>query len=133
MNIPTIEELDKTGCEAAGYAAGYTTITDYNTLQCRYITAIRDAVVAACRPQLRPIEEMPEQVPDGCVRICARRYFEDKRWIASSTRYPEDTHFIDITIPSPAYPADFEAAFAESKLDAKDKEAAFTLWKGGVR
>lgn len=127
-NIPTIEELDKTGCEAAGYAAGYTTVTVNNTTHCRYLTAIRDAVVAACRPQLRPIAEMPEEVPEGCVRL----YWNNVDGFGTRLR-AEDTHFIDIALPEPNYPADFEAAFAESKLDAKDKDAAFKLWKGGAR
>lgn len=41
---------------------------------------------------------------------------------------------LDITPPVEPYPADFEQAFAEAKLDAKDKAAAFELWKkGGAR
>lgn len=131
-NIPTIEELDKTGCEAAGYAAGYTTVTVNNTTHCRYLTAIRDAVVAACRPQLRPIAEMPNEVPEGCVRLFAGPSTNVPYGFTRS-KCPSDTHFIDITVPSPTYPSDFEAAFTESKLDAKDKAAAFKLWKGGAR
>ena len=97
----------------------------------KYLTAIRDAVVAACRPQLRPIAEMTDQVPEGCVRHywCA----DHNVWYSSQGYWPSCTHYIDIALPSPTYPAEFEAAFAESKLDAKDKDAAFKLWKGGAR
>lgn len=84
--------------------------------------------LAACRPQLRPIAEMPEEVPEGCVRL----YWNNVDGFGTRLR-AEDTHFIDIALPEPNYPADFEAAFAESKLDAKDKDAAFKLWKGGAR
>lgn len=126
MNIPTIEKLRDIAAEAGRKAETGMMLTDQ-------VTAIRDAMIAACRPQLRPIAEMPNEVPEGCVRIFVGRYFEERRWIASGTRYPEDTHFIDITLPIDTYPADFEAAFAESKLSPKVKDAAFKLWKGGAR
>jgi len=45
-------------------------------------------------------------------------------------KYPND----NFGLPVETYPAEFEQAFAESKLDAKDKDAAFELWKqGGAR
>lgn len=126
MNIPTIEELDRIGCEAAGF-----TINARLHPRTRlHLTAIRDAVVAACKPQLRPIEEMPNEVPEGCVRLLG---FCDEFWAMSEQSARPDTHFIDIALPVEAYPADFEQAFAESKIDAKDKDAAFRLWKGGAR
>jgi len=127
MNIPTIEELDRIGCEAAGF-----TINARLHPRTRlHLTAIRDAVVAACKPQLRPISEMPEEAPDGCVR----HYWckGNDVWYSSKGYWPGCTHYIDIALPGEAYPADFEQAFAESKLDAKDKDAAFKLWKGGAR
>lgn len=129
MNIPTIEELDKTGCEAAGYAAGYTTVTVNNTTHCRYLTAIRDAVVAACRPQLRPIAEMPAEVTEGCHRV----YWNNQGLWYGLPALHEVTHFIDIVLPEPEYPADFEQAFKESGMDASNKAAAFKLWKGGAK
>lgn len=125
MNIPTIEELVKIG-EAA---AEHYDVTQ--TARLAATIAIRDAVVAACRPQLRPIAEMPEDVPEGYVRVTA--YMKDGAWYVGNLKVVNDTHFIDIALPEPTYPANFEQAFAESKLDAKDKDAAFKLWKGGVR
>jgi hypothetical protein len=124
MNLPTIEELDRIGAEAAGWPKHVR--REFDDQVARYVTAIRDAVVAACRPQLRPIEEMPKEVPDGCVRV----YWKSKTK-PSTLRKTDDTHYIDIALPPPTYPADFEASFAESKLDAKDKDAAFELWKKG--
>lgn len=87
--------------------------------------------LAACRPQFRPIAEMPAEVPERCARISG--FFDDGEWRLSNSLWPRDTHFIDIALPSPSYPVDFEQAFAESKLDAKDKDSAFKLWKGGAR
>lgn len=127
-NIPTIEELDRIGGEAAGWPKGLVSTT-YRA----YITAIVNTVVAACKPQLRPIADMPDTIPDGCVRMFAGRYGGDKCWIAAEIQSPHDTHFIDVALPEAEYPADFERDFFESKLDAKDKDAAFRLWKGGVR
>lgn len=125
MNIPTIEELDRIGASASCLPKGILQGTSmYN-----YVTAIRDAVVAACRPQLRLIAEMPAEVPEGCVR----RFACHADWSFTRRREIYSTHYIDIAIPSPSYPANFEQAFAESKLDAKDKAAAFKLWKGGTR
>lgn len=121
--LPTIEELDKIASEAAGLATG---ISGKYYL---YVTAIVKTVVAACRPQLRPIAEMPEEVPNGCVR----KFPNAPGWGFSGGRMHDCTHYIDIALPVEAYPSDFEAAFTESKLDAKDKAAAFKLWKGGVR
>lgn len=123
-NIPTIEELRELG-NVASLMRGRTD-DPVDVL----ITAIRDAVVAACRPQLRPIAEMPEEMPEGCVRLFG---FFDEGWKMSQRRVKNDTHFIDIVLPVEAYPADFERAFDESGLDAKDKDAAFKLWKGGAR
>ena len=126
MNIPTIEELDRIGCAASDREA------NMKAARIAATTAIRDAVVAACRPQLRPIAEMPNEVPEGCVRLFAGPSTNVPYGFTRS-KCPSDTHFIDITVPSPTYPSDFEAAFTESKLDAKDKAAAFKLWKGGAR
>lgn len=128
MNIPTIEELDKIGLSAEGEIGCDDPLTNRDY---RYLTAIRDAVVAACRPQLRPFAEMPEEVPDGCVRHYLDQ--DNNVWYFTKGYYPRCTHYIDIALPSPAYPADFEQDFAESGLDAKDKDAAFKLWKGGWR
>lgn len=125
MRIPSIEELDRIGCKAAGF-----TINARLHPRTRlHLTAIRDAVVAACKPRLRPLAEMPDTVPEGCVR----KFAESGEWLLSSDYYEGDTHYIDIALPSPVYPSDFESAFAESKIDAKDKDAAFRLWKGGAR
>ncbi len=121
MNIPTIEELDKIASEAAGLATG---ISGKYYL---YVTAIRDAVVAACRPQLRPIAEMPKEVPEGCVRV----YWKSKTK-PSTLRKTDDTHYIDIALPADAYPPEFEAAWEQiGKLEPKS--AAFALWKGGAQ
>lgn len=128
MNIPEIEELDMIGYEAAIGVAN----PDRQRRRQAFASAIRDAVVAACRPQLRPIAEMPNEVPEGCVRLFAGPSTNVPYGFTRS-KCPSDTHFIDITVPSPTYPSDFEAAFTESKLDAKDKAAAFKLWKGGAR
>jgi hypothetical protein len=127
-NIPTIEELDKTGCEAAGYAAGYTSVTANYTTHCRYLTAIRDAVVAACLPQLRPIAEMPEEVPEGCVRRFWRKGNLD--WYSSTHRLHTATHFIDIAVPADTYPTEFDTAW-ETAGKPEPKSAAYALWKGG--
>ena len=128
MNIPTIEELDRIASEAAIGVAN----PDRQRRQQAFASAIRDAVVAACRPQLRPIAEMPEEVPEGCERLYGILY-DGGVLAVTSFRGPSYTHFIDIALPSPPYPADFEQAFAESGLDAKDKDAAFKLWKGGAK
>lgn len=127
MNIPTIEELEDIGCRASRM-----TQIPLNLRRKKYLTAIRDAVVAACRPQLRPIAEMPERVPEGCERLYGILY-DGGVLAVTSFRGPIYTHFIDIAIPSPVYPDDFEQAFQESGLDAKDKDAVFKLWKGGAR
>jgi len=130
MNIPKIEELDRIGYDAEGWSDNLPRAFDMEVG--RYVTAIRDAVVAACKPQLRPIAKMPAEVPEGCVRHywCAG----NDVWYSSKGYWPGCTHFIDIALPVESYPADFERAFAESKLDAKDKAAAFELWKkGGAR
>lgn len=127
MNIPEIEELAKIGHEAAIGVAN----PDRQRRRQAFASAIRDAVVAACRPQLCPIAEMPEEVPERCARISG--FFDDGEWRLSNSLWPRDTHFIDIALPSPVYPADFEAAFAESGMDASNKAAAFKLWKGGAR
>lgn len=124
MNIPTIEELDRIGLKAANIADAAPTPSTV-----KYLTAIRDAVVAACRPQLLPIEEMPEEVPEGCVR----KFTVGPNWWFTDDNFPEYTHYIDIALPEPTYPADFEAAFAKANLDPRDKAAAFKLWKGGAR
>ncbi len=128
MNIPEIEELAKIGHEAAIGVAN----PDSQRRQQAFASAIRDAVVAACRPQLRPIAEMPAEVPEGCVRVFVHKDAQgrQKAW---RTRGVFDTHYIDVALPVEAYPADFEAAFAESGLDAKDKDSAFKLWKGGAK
>lgn len=128
MNIPTIEELDRVGCDESGLICELPIPSEGK----KYIAAIRDAVVAACRPQLRPIAEMPNKVPEGCVRVVGF-YSSSAGWTFSQESMTKDTHYIDIVLPEPVYPDDFEAAFAESKLDAKDKDAAFKLWKGGAR
>jgi hypothetical protein len=127
MNIPTIEELDRIAAKAAGLPVGST-----DKWFQKYAAAIRDAVVAACRPQLRPIAEMPAEVPEGCVRIVGFHSIS-AGWTFSQEPMTKDTHYIDIALPAEAYQADFEQAFAESKLDAKDKEAAFKLWRGGAQ
>lgn len=127
MNVPTIEELEDIGCRASRM-----TQIPLNLRRKKYLTAIRDTVVAACRPQLRPIAEMPAEVPEGCMR----RFWGDISgcWASTPSQRAFVTHFIDIALPSPPYPADFEQAFKESGLDAEDKAAAFKLWqKGGVR
>lgn len=122
MKIPTIEELVKI---AKGAARNASTVEQGEEL---VAAAIRDAVVAACRPQLRPIAEMPNKVPEGCVRVYWRVNAKP-----STLRKTDDTHFTDIALPTDTYPADFERAFAESYIDASSKEAAFKLWKGGAR
>lgn len=122
MNIPTIKELDRIGSNAAGLEPG-----DVLGFSPKYLTAIRDAVVAACKPQLRPIADMPAEVPEGCVRA-----FWQNGYGWYDRCHHKITHYIDIALPSDTYPAEFEQAFAESKLDAKDKAAAFRLWKGGA-
>jgi hypothetical protein len=129
MNIPTIEELDRIGLEAANLAAG-SSLNGGNL--CIYVEAIRDAVVAACRPQLRPIAETPAEVPEGYERLYGILY-DGGGLAVTSFLGPKDTHFIDIALPGLTYPADFEQAFKESGLDAKDKDAAFKLWKGGAK
>ncbi len=123
-NIPTIEELDKIGCKAAGFTINASIHPDTRL----HLTAIRDAVVAACRPQLRPIAEMPAEVPEGCVRVFVHKDAQgrQKAW---RTRGVFDTHYIDVALPVEVYPVDFEQAFAESGLIAKDKDAAFKLWQ----
>lgn len=126
MNIPTIEELDRIGCEAAGSLP-----TDPDQWFRKYATAIRDAVVAACKPQLRPIAEMPAKVPEGCMRMFVGPGTSGPYGLTRD-KCPGDTHYIDIALP-PSYPEDFEQAFTESKFDAKNKAAAFRLWKGGAR
>ena len=129
MNIPSIEELDRVGYEAAGWPGRVPRQFDKEVES--YVAAIRDAVVAACKPQLRPIAETPDEVPEGCVRSFWGKV--SGFWTYTPIQRPCATHVIDIALPSELYPADFEAAFAESKLDAKDKDAAFKLWKGGER
>ena len=124
--IPTIEELDRIGCEASGMIAGQPA----GCFQ-KYLTAVRDAVVAACRPQLRPISEMPAEVPEGCVRLFAG---PSTRGLYGFTydKCLADTHFIDIAPPSDTYPPEFEAAWEQhGKLEPKS--AAYALWKGGER
>lgn len=128
MNLPTIEELDRIGCDESGLICELPIPSEGK----KYLTAIVKTVVAACRPQLRPIAEMPDEVSEGHERLYGFLY-DGGGLAVTSFRGPSYTHFIDIALPSPSYPADFEAAFAESKLDAKDKDAAFKLWKGGVR
>ena len=127
MNIPEIEELDMIGYEAAIGVAN----PDRQRRRQAFASAIRDAVVAACKPQLRPIAEMPEEVPEGCVR----RFWGDLSgcWASTPSQRAFVTHFVDIALPSPPYPADFEQAFAESGMDASNKAAAFKLWKGGAK
>lgn len=89
--------------------------------------------LAACRPQLRPIAEMPEKVPEGCERMFAWDSNHCGDWVYTWTKCGKDTHYIDIALPEPTYPADFEAAFKESGFAAEQKDAAFTLWKGGAK
>lgn len=127
MNIPPIHQLIQLARKAASKAKNNEQAERFT------VSAVRDAVVAACRPQLRPIAEMPDEVPEGCVRVTGMFFEHLKRWRLCDTPDHGDTHFIDIALPEPTYPDDFEQAFAESKLDAKDKDAAFKLWKGGAR
>lgn len=128
MNIPTIEELDRIGCDESGLNCELPIPSEGK----KYIAAIRDAVVAACRPQLRPIAEMPAEVPEGCARFWAS-LDNRQNWFFAPMSYDLATHYIDIVLPEPVYPADFETAFAESKLADENKAAAFKLWKGGAR
>lgn len=121
MNIPSIEELRNIAAVAGRKAETGMMLTDQ-------VAAIRDAVVAACRPQLLPIAEMQDEVPEGCVRVFRS---EHGGWYDYACAVA--VLYIDIALPSPLYPADFEAAFKESGLAAEQKAAAFTLWKGGAR
>lgn len=124
-NIPSIEELRNIASTAGRKAETGMMLTDQ-------VTAIRDAVVAACRPHLRPIAEMPAEVPEGCVRLFAGPS-TNLPYGFTRSKCPSDTHYIDIALPSDTYPADFEAAFAKSGFAAEQKAAAFKLWKGGAR
>jgi hypothetical protein len=56
---------------------------------------------AASTPTLRPISEMPADVPDGCVRVFGGYYENQGEWIISSWSRPQDTHFLDIRLPAP--------------------------------
>lgn len=123
MNIPSVEQLKFIGTSAALMRSSG---TDADSAS---VAAIRDAVVAACRPQLRPIEEMPNEVPEGCVRFL---HNPNQQEFGGMKVWP-DTHFIDIALPEPTYPADFEQAIRELGWPVKDKAAAFKLWKGGAK
>lgn len=123
--IPTIEELDKIGSEASDLEA------NMKAARIAATTAIRDAVVAACRPQLRPIAEMPAEVPDGCERLYGVLY-DGGGAAVTSFRGLKDTHYIDILLPVPTYPPEFEHAW-EQHGKPEPKSAAYALWKGGER
>jgi hypothetical protein len=125
--IPTTEELDRIGCAASGF---HPSVFGENSQMHAHLSAIRDAVVASCRPQLRPIAEMPAKVPEGCVRLYGRIY--GHRWAMDDDKSETDTHYIDIALPADTYPTEFEAAW-EQHGKPKPKSAAFALWKGGER
>ena len=126
MTIPAIEELDSIGISATGKV-------NINLLNTRkiYLTAIRDAVVAACRPQLRHISEMPAEVPEGCERHLAwySEHCDGWAWNFGPILCGKETHYIDIALPADTYPPEFEERFAKSNIDKQYKDGAYKLWE----
>lgn len=58
-------------------------------------------------PRLRPLSEMPPEVPEGAVRLYGRE-FDDREWSLDQHHHQDsdDTHFLDVLppLPEPAKP-----------------------------
>lgn len=85
-------------------------------------------------PTLRPIAEMPAEVPEGCVRVFGGYYENQGRWLISSKATRLDTHFLDIRLPAPPDPdeelrREFEAWMKGYNL--QPDELAFQAFKAG--
>lgn len=59
---------------------------------------------AASTPTLRPIAEMPSEVPEGCVRVLASNANPNQRWLFNHEKTVWCRHFLDIRIPAPPDP-----------------------------
>lgn len=71
-------------------------------------------------PVLRPIQEMPPEVPEGCFRLFGGAY--QQGWQVNNSRIPADTHFMDVRPPELCDPEaelrkGFEAWAGEEGLD----------------
>lgn len=72
--------------------------------------------------KLRPIAEMPETIPNGHIRVWANKW-GDGEWRAGYGRARNDTHFIDIQLPTPEPEAEERQRFEE----AMKKEGIYHL------
>ena len=84
--------------------------------------------------KLRPIAEMPETAPEGCVRVTALMD-ADGSWCVSDCRVPSDTYAIDIELPTPDPEAEERQRFEEWYANNVPASCNFTkadfwaLWK----
>lgn len=92
-------------------------------------------------PVLRPIREMPREVPDGCFRLFGGAY--QQGWQANNSRTPADTHFMDVRPSEPFDPEtelrrEFEAWMKSKGLHdfRRDRLGGYTVnfvdwaWEG---
>lgn len=88
--------------------------------------------------QLRPIAEMPETVPEGCIRFrTSLGAYKEGKW-TSLTPYQEakDTHFIDIQLPTPDPEGEILGEFERwwsglPDRTGKHKSECFEAYKAG--
>lgn len=91
----------------------------------------------ASTPTLRPIAEMPAEVPEGCVRVFGWHYESRWEWLLSSgAKMRPDAYFLDIRLPAPLDPdeelrREFEAWWGSLQTKPPGKNELFIAFKAG--
>lgn len=67
-----------------------------------YDSSLRAAIASIPDPlsTLRPIAEMPQEVPEGYVRVTGYTNPGGDQWLIANSPSHKDTHFIDILLPN---------------------------------
>lgn len=93
-----------------------------------YIQTVQGTPVAT----LRPIAEMPDTVPEGCVRLFCTIYSDGVIGAFMSTSHDMDTHFIDIQLPTAPDPeADLRREFEEAMTKHRQWERSSFAMENG--
>jgi len=99
----------------------------------KYLKAVEEIrlIQQSAPPQLRPIAEATEPVPEGCVRFTGKLYNNEQ--ILSDMPLADDTHFADIRLTSPAASQDSQPAEVDpyAELKKAHAEGRVIQWHNG--
>lgn len=87
-------------------------------------------------PVLRPIQEMPPEVPEGCVRLLGLQipgFRNNKAWVFHEGQEDNETHFIDIRpLAAPDPEAELRREFEKAIKEAEPLSALTLNLVNGV-